>query len=602
LRLRLKENFDRFTHDNFKEKEMADFRKMFFVFAALVMIMAIPASAQISCVAFVANQPTLRQEGITEPAGDVTLTCTVGASGLSGALTGPQTLSLYVQGTAITSRQLYSGTTIPSSIPTEAALLVDDCTTNSGTQLYGGSCVNTATTDVGTPTQGYLQNGALVFSGFGFPANAAPGSLIQLRITNIRVNANTVASGTFITGTILATFPVQNQAGLVLGVAQSSLSVSTTSPPTSFTQCTSTATAGSTVTALTIKELVQTAFKSPTSLVTNATPGGWYQNNVNTESQTVLAGLPSSTSTSVPYAWSNQIGNTPGLADSATRIRINFSNIPAGVTLTLPVSIGTSCGATPTSCATATTSGDTGTFSAAASAISLTSSGSVTYQVTGQTGSAIDSFSVPVIVTYTYTPPSTPQVGTILVSATYAPTSAEITTLNPTFGVPRFADTSVLTPIFSIAACQTDLLFTFMTNQAGFDTGFEIANTSTDPFGTAAQNGTCTLNWYGSGPAAGTATTTPSIASGTAYTNLVSSAAAGFQGYMIAVCNFQFGHGFAFISDGYGQPGRGLSQGYLASVIPTPGIQKSAGNGANVRNAADTSLSSANGSGEALNQ
>ena len=176
------------------------------------------------------------------------------------------------------------------------------------------------------------------------------------------------------------------------------------------------------------------------------------------------------------------------------------------------------------------------------------------------------------------------------------------TVANPTFGIPRFADTSVLTPIITISACQTDLLFTFLTNQAGFDTGFEIANTSTDPFGTSAQNGTCTLNWYGSGPAAGTATTTPSIASGTAYTNLVSSAAAGFQGYMIAVCNFQFGHGFAFISDGYGQPGRGLSQGYLASVIPTPGIQPAAAGTAAARNASDAHLSGVAGGGEGLNQ
>jgi hypothetical protein len=608
----LNKNFDRFTHDNFKEKEMADFRKMFFVFAALVMIMAIPASAQISCVAFVANQPTLRQEGITEPAGDVILTCTgtpLGAQLLS------QTLTLYVQGTTITSRQLYSGTSAPnsSSIPTEAALLVNDCTTNSGTSssfpLF--SCASGNTTYVaggvsgggasftgGTPTEGFLQNGALVFSGFTVPASTNPATTIvtfQLRITNIRVNANTVASGTFITGTILATFPVQNQSGLVLGVAQSSLSVAAASPPTSFTQCTSTTSSGSTVTALTIKELVQTAFKSPAACpgsgcptgVSNATPGQWYQNNLNTESQTVLTGV----------TWGSPIGATPGQADSATRIRVNFSNIPAGVTLTLPVTIGSG-----TSTATATTSGDLGTFSAATSPISLTSSGSVTYQVTNQSGASIDSWSVPVAVTYTYTPPSTPQVGTILVSATYAPTSAEVTVLNPTFGIPRFADTSVLTPIFTIAACQTDLLFTFLTNQAGFDTGFEIANTSSDPFGTAAQNGTCTLNWYGNGPAAGTATTTPSIAAGTAYTNLVSSAAAGFQGYMIAVCNFQFGHGFAFITDGYGQPGRGLSQGYLASVIPTPGVQNANGGTSAVRNASDSSLTATKGSGEGLNQ
>jgi len=379
------------------------------------------------------------------------------------------------------------------------------------------------------------------------------------------------------------------------------LSVSVTSPATNFTQCNSTPTAGSTVTSLTIKELVNTAFKSPNVTtgtlggVNNNTPGQWYQNGLNTESQTVLS--------SVPATFTNQLsGVTPGQGDSATRIRVNFSNIPAGVTLTLPVSIGTSCGATPTSCAVATTSGDVGSFSAATSSVVLTSSGSVTYQVVGQSGTLIDSFSVPIIVTYTYTPPSTPSVGTILVSATYAPTSAEVTTLNPTFGVPRFADTSVLTPLFTIVACQTDLLFTFMTNQAGFDTGFEIANTSTDPFGTAAQNGTCTLNWYGSGPAAGTATTTASIASGSAYTSLVSVAAAGFQGYMIAVCNFQFGHGFAFISDGYGQPGRGLSQGYLASVIPTPAVQNSNGGTAAVRNASDSSLTATKGAGEGLNQ
>ena len=43
--------------------------------------------------------------------------------------------------------------------------------------------------------------------------------------------------------------------------------------------------------------------------------------------------------------------------------------------------------------------------------------------------------------------------------------------------------------------------------------------------------------------------------------------AAGFQGYMIAQCGFQYAHGFAFITNGVGANG-GLSQGYLAGVIP----------------------------------
>lgn len=565
---------------------MADFRKMLFVLVGLLILIG-TASAQtgVTCTAFVANQPTLRQEGITEPAGDILITC---SGTLIGAQTGPQTLTLYVSGAAITSRQLYSGTTVPSSIPTEAALLVNDCTTNSGSSSSGGSCAPSGTFTGGNPTQGFLQNGALVFTGFTLPTTGVP---FQIRVTNVRVNANSLAAGAFVTGTVLATFGIQNQQNLVLGAIQSSLSVSVSSV-TNFAQCNSTPTSGTVVSTLTIKELVNSAFKAPASSTINQTPGQWYQNGVNTESQTVL--------TTVPGNWTNQISAVPGQADSATRIRVNFSNIPAGVTLSLPVTIGNANGTAPS--AVATSSGDLGAFSPAGSAITLTSAGAVTYQIVGQNGSAIDSFSIPVTLTYTYTPPSTPNVGTILASATYAPTSAEVTTANPSFGIPRFADTSVLTPWVTISACQTDLLFTFMTNQAGFDTGFEIANTSTDPFGTPAQNGTCTLNWYGTGPAAGTATTTPSVASGNYYVNLVSSVAAGFQGYMIAVCNFQYGHGFAFISDGYGQPGRGLSQGYLASIIPTPGLTSSSVCGTTgIRCAADASKSSS-GQGEQLNQ
>jgi len=602
----LKENFDRFTHDNFKEKEMADFRKVLFVLAGLLILISGTASAQtpiLTCTAFVANQPTLRQEGVTEPAGDILISCASTSLPLAGAQAGPQTLSLYVNGAAITSRQLYSGTTVPSSIPTEAALLVNDNVT--------ANAINGAS----PPTQGFLQNGALVFSGFVLPSSGPLN--FTIRITNVRVNANSLAAGSFVTGTVLSTFGLQNQQNLVLGAVQTSLNT-TVSSTTNFAQCQSTPTSGTVVSTLTIKELVNTAFKAPASIPGNSTPGQWYQNGVNSESQTVLSniGTTSTLGTPSPGVFVNQIGSTPGLADSATRIRVNFSNIPAGVTLSLPVTIGTGSdgkvyysggtavptGVTVVSQIVATSGGDVGAFSMAGSAVTLTSSGSVTYQVVTQQAGAIDSFTVPATLTYTYTPPSTPNVGTILASATYAPTTAEVPALNPTFGIPKFADTSVLTPWVTLSACQTDLLFTFLTNQAGFDTGFEIANTSSDPFGTPAQNGTCTLNWYGTGPAAGTATTTPSVAAGSYYVNLVSSAAAGFQGYMIAVCNFQYGHGFAFVSDGYGQPGRGLSQGYLASIIPTPGLTSSSVCGTTgVRCAADASKSLA-GQGESLNQ
>ena len=128
-----------------------------------------------------------------------------------------------------------------------------------------------------------------------------------------------------------------------------------------------------------------------------------------------------------------------------------------------------------------------------------------------------------------------------------------------------------------IQICRTILLFPYVTNQAGFDTGLEIANTSLDPFTTGsnttlAQAGSCRMTWYGGTT---TAPTTPpgpsdtgSIAGGTIYVNTVQTLAPNFQGYMIAVCNFQYAHGFAFISD---VGARNLAMGYLAVVLPDPG-------------------------------
>jgi hypothetical protein len=109
------------------------------------------------------------------------------------------------------------------------------------------------------------------------------------------------------------------------------------------------------------------------------------------------------------------------------------------------------------------------------------------------------------------------------------------------------------------------LLFPYVTEIAGFDTGLAIANTSTDPFGSTPQAGTCTLNWYGT--AAPAATVTPSVASGTVWAGLTSLLAPGFNGYVIAVCNFEYAHGFAFVSD---LGARNLAMGYLALILNPP--------------------------------
>jgi hypothetical protein len=113
-----------------------------------------------------------------------------------------------------------------------------------------------------------------------------------------------------------------------------------------------------------------------------------------------------------------------------------------------------------------------------------------------------------------------------------------------------------------VASNTTNLLYTFVTNQGGFDTGLTISNTGSDPFGTAGQGGSCKLNFYGQN--APTPVSSGNIAPGATYTTLTSVSAPTFQGYMIATCNFPYARGFAFISD---LGARNLAMGYLAQVI-----------------------------------
>jgi hypothetical protein len=144
-----------------------------------------------------------------------------------------------------------------------------------------------------------------------------------------------------------------------------------------------------------------------------------------------------------------------------------------------------------------------------------------------------------------------PAVGTASVAGSFAPLST-VTTASTTDLQPRFASTGSAVTLFNIIPCSTNILFPFLTNQVGFDSGIAIANTSTDPFGTAPQAGTCTMNYYGettgrgAAPAAQTSQVSPS---GRTLTATLSSggnygvaATPGFQGYMIAQCRFQYAH------------------------------------------------------------
>jgi hypothetical protein len=194
-----------------------------------------------------------------------------------------------------------------------------------------------------------------------------------------------------------------------------------------------------------------------------------------------------------------------GTADFATRVKLVFGSIPAGVTLYVPTTLpsNTVNGGAPTEFMTLTSTtlgAETASFSAV-SASSVTnlpttapyggfaaltlSSGSAeaVYEVTSQQAisqNTVETFSVPVLVTFSANPGTgSPGLGNTTVEVDFAPTSTVV--VAAASPIPRFITTASFSG-FGISSCATNLLFPFVTNQAGYDTGIAIASTSTDPF------------------------------------------------------------------------------------------------------------------------
>ena len=225
--------------------------------------------------------------------------------------------------------------------------------------------------------------------------------------------------------------------------------------------------------------------------------------------------------------------------------------------------------------------------------LSASSSGGATavWEVIQTLPNTNESYDFGVYVTY---PAGLTPVSGVTAALSYAPTPTvpfSATSAGQASGsltIPRFAPnpTSAGTSFLNIVSCNTVLLFPYVTTamlvagQSGFDTGISIANTSTDPFGTPTSSGLCSLYWYGGTPGSVTATATnpqtsvlgaggvnssvPIISGTTALTLASQSVPAGWSGYMIASCNFQYAHGYAAVSD---VGVRNIMASYLALII-----------------------------------
>jgi len=234
------------------------------------------------------------------------------------------------------------------------------------------------------------------------------------------------------------------------------------------------------------------------------------------------------------------------------------------------------------------TSGEVGAFSALSGddandatlydvPLDSTGSGEVVYEVLQvNTSNLTEGPTIPFFVTYTASPgTNSPAINVQAgVEASFAPVLTDAAAPHSSSDqVPRFVDLSKVQNAFIINSCATHLLFPYVTNLAGYDTGLAISNTSLDEYGTSPQTGTCTLFPFTGGKALASYTTAAAVTPGSTWTALVDGTATpivppnSFSGYIIADCNFQYAHGFAFIT----QIGTFLgTEGYLALIIPDP--------------------------------
>jgi len=624
---------------------MADFRKWFFALAvAALFIGTASAQPAFTCTSNAGVPPLVRSQGLTEGVGDVILNCTGGTPTALNAPVPQNNVQIFLN-TNVTSRLLNGSSTLTEALlmidePSAAQQRVctpGPCGLNGNPQASGAG-INYATS-AGVPNvyQGSLA-AANSISWLGVPVDA-PGSTGTriIRITNIRANANQLGvSSTLIPTQIVMFISVTGSSQVAINNPQQTVAYiqngltftvwagitnSTTGVPVARQQCisnnvgqstdnTSTSfTQGRTLT-LRYLENFATAFKLRVTGNNVANAQNIPGTNYNTESMfystawnSLSAPVPCTTALTtncytggIGISTANlNIGGVPsaGLADSATRLIARFNNVPAGIVLyvtTNQVGIPTGgvgaavlvstdangAGGGTTSPVAATTTTDGGM-----APVTLNNgSGVAVWEVTATNPLAIDDLRFGVSIAYTANPAANlPGLGASTINGAFAPLSTVTTAAAGP--IPRFADTSTATAAFTVNACQTNILFPFLTNQAGFDSGVSIANTSVDPFGTAAQAGPCTLNYYGGttgGGAAPAAQKSGVVNAGTLLLftlsgggNLGIAATPGFQGYMIASCNFQFAHGFAFISD---VGANRISEAYLGLIMDIGGLTR----------------------------
>ncbi|MGA2325290.1 MAG: hypothetical protein ABSH05_03295 [Bryobacteraceae bacterium] len=594
---------------------MADFRKLFLALAVMALLV-VPA--------FSADQPTvtcsassspviIRDGGLTEIVGDVTLSCDNTAVGAVDVQTDIQIFMNYAQVT----NKVLNNTGAGGECPTGIKCVTDAVAVAKWISIAAPSAPGVAGNP--TPIIGLLQSrldltgdpanqrNSILFPRVPVPA----GTITYIRISNVRIAAPSVsASGST---DVFEKITTNN----VVITPNYQLPVATVQIPLQFQAM---GCDGSTPVSLSFQQCNQV---NPDTSNMNYTNGNF---NVQFIEGFALAFKPVSNATSVivgnkfqsesGYYFASLTspgGSTVtdvGLASTGTNLVLRFTNIPSGINIYVTKSNvfkGTSqLTTTGPPAITAVAAGTaTGTMSCNGKAydqnqpaIPVTISGgagSVSWVVT-----SIDStFNYQKTIAFGVSVSYVPNTSLDLPGLTGTPGGGVTGALGPlstidyavpiasTAPIPRFRDNPKGATVFSVNPCITNILFPYVTVKAGFDTGVALINTSLDTpvIGTQTQHGACTMYYFDATTAPPAAQNTCDIkpggmvafsmmssggipsatcADGSVVTN--TTVPIGWQGYAIAKCRFQFGHGYAFISD-RNVPGLG-SQGYLALILP----------------------------------
>jgi len=588
---------------------MADFRMKLFVLAGLATAFAGMASAQLVCTTATANAVFDRSESNDDQVADTAVTCSVPAANVATTAAATVSMTVYLSPSVnITSATLGSGAAAKSE--TLAGL----------TATFGASQVS-----------GTVSGNSVTFSSIAIGVLAPGSPAFTLTITNIKIASSTVATGSgvptgisetiFVSGT--NTTPSAITTGSAVAYVTAGLSGVKTAGTTANALCNATLTytaAGAANAAnftVAFAEAFPNSFKIQGTEAANAALGSWYTNH----SETGLAFAANATT---------------NLATSGTRIKIIFNNIPANVTVYVPVDFGTPTSGVPATAFNTASAGTKGsevvltatetgalsivTGSAATGAPGSTTGGSGAGSTGNSTSAALTVASGSATAVYEVvsvsTAPATFVIPVFLqaaAGAVTAPTTAITATVSfapigATSNVPNFVNGASTSTVngSTFAACSTTLLFPFVTNQAGFESGLAISNTGADLLAlnkagaptssVTGQAGTCTLTFFGNATASSNPaafTTAAPVAVGSTWTGTLTSVTGGtpntFGGYMIAACNFLYAHGFTYITYNIGGS-NAMSVGYLALAVNTPRTNSSA---INVSGAAGGAVSTA---------